>query len=147
MRALHLTTALVVGLASTFAQAQATPAGLWKTIDDAGKTETSLIRITETGGVYSGKLEKLLEPGARQDAVCDKCTDERKDKPIVGMLLIKGVKQNESNKERFDGGEIVDPNNGKSYKVRLTPVDAGKKLEVRGFIGPFYRNQIWIRAE
>lgn len=153
MRALHLTAALGVSvslaLASSFAQAQATPAGLWKTIDDAGKTETSLIRITEAGGVFSGKLEKLLEPGARQDAVCDKCTDERKDKPVVGMVIIRGVKQNESNKERFDGGEILDPDNGKTYKVRLTPIDAGKKLTVRGYIGTplLGRTQTWIRAE
>ncbi len=149
MRALHLTAALGIALVSSFAHAQATPAGLWKTIDDAGKTETSLIRITEAGGVFSGRLEKLLEPGARQDSVCDKCTDERKDKPIVGMVIIKGVKQSESNKERFDGGEILDPDNGKTYKVRLTPVDAGKKLTVRGYIGTpmLGRTQTWIRAE
>ena len=149
MRALHLTAALGIALASSFAHAQATPAGLWKTIDDAGNTETSLIRIIEAGGVFSGRLEKLLEPGARQDSVCDKCTDERKDKPIVGMVIIKGVKQSESNTARFDGGEILDPNNGKTYKLSLTPIDAGKKLTVRGYIGTplLGRTQTWIRAE
>ena len=63
------------------------------------------------------------------------------------MTLIKGVKHNEADRDRWDGGEVLDPNNGKTYKVRLTPTDAGKKLEVRGFVGPFYRNQIWIRVE
>ena len=84
---------------------------------------------------------------SKQDAVCDKCSDERKDKPLVGMTLIKGVKHSDSDAERWDAGEILDPNNGKTYKVRLTPVDGGKTLEVRGFIGPFYRNQTWIRVE
>ena len=143
----QLVATLGFGLFAVIAHAQTTPAGLWKTIDDSSKTEKSQIRITESGGVFSGKLEKLLDAADKPDAVCDKCSDERKDKPLVGMTLIKGVKHNDSNPERWDGGEILDPNNGKTYKVRLTPIEAGKKLEVRGFIGPFYRNQIWIRVE
>ena len=143
----HLVAALGLGLFAAIAHAQATPAGLWKSIDDESKKEKSLIRITESGGVFTGKLEKLLDPTAKADAVCDKCSDERKDKPIVGMTLIKGVKQNADDKAKWDGGEILDPNNGKTYKVRLTPIDGGKTLEVRGFIGPFYRNQTWTRVE
>ena len=144
---MQLVAALGLCLFAVFAHAHTTPAGLWKTIDDSSTTEKSQIRITESGGVFSGKLEKLLDAADKPDAVCDKCSDERKDKPLVGMTLIKGVKHNDSNPERWDGGEILDPNNGKTYKVRLTPIEAGKKLEVRGFIGPFYRNQIWIRVE
>jgi uncharacterized protein (DUF2147 family) len=143
----HLVVALGLGLFAAIAHAQATPAGLWKTIDDETKKERSLIRITESGGVLTGKLEKLLETPATPDPVCDKCSDDRKDKPLVGMTLIKGVKRNADDKSRWDGGEILDPNNGKTYKVRLTPNEGGKTLEVRGFIGPFYRNQTWIRAE
>ena len=146
-RTRHLVAALGLGLFAALAHAQATPAGLWKTIDDGSKKEKSLIRITESGGVFSGKLEKLLDGADKPDAVCDKCSDDRKDKPVVGMTLIKQVKHSESNPERWDGGEILDPNNGKTYKVRLTPIDGGQKLEVRGFIGPFYRNQIWTRVE
>ena len=148
-RTKHLVTALGLGLFAALAHAQATPAGLWKTIDDETKKEKSLIRITESGGVFTGKLEKLLDPGAKPDAVCDLCSDDRKDKPIVGMTLIKGVKQSESDKGRWDGGEILDPNNGKTYKVRLTPGDAGKTLAVRGYIGTpmLGRTQTWIRVE
>jgi len=142
-----LVIALSLGLFAAIAHAQATPAGVWKSIDDETKKEKSLIRITESGGVFTGKLEKLLDPTAKPDAVCDKCSDDRKDKPLVGMTLIKGVKQNADDKAKWDGGEILDPNNGKTYKVRLTPIDGGKTLEVRGFIGPFYRNQTWTRVE
>jgi len=143
----HLVAALSLGLFAALAHAQVTPAGLWKTIDDETRKEKSLIRITDSSGVFSGRLEKLLDAADKPDPVCDKCSDERKDKPIVGMQLIRHVKHSESNPDRWDGGEILDPNNGKTYKVRLTPLDGGKKLEVRGFIGPFYRNQIWVRAE
>ena len=145
----HLVTALSLGLFAAIAHAQATPAGLWKTIDDETKKEKSLIRITESAGVFTGKLEKLLDPTAKPDAVCDLCSDDRKNKPIVGMTLIKGVKQSESDKGRWDGGEILDPNNGKTYKVRLTPGDDGKMLAVRGYIGApmLGRTQTWIRVE
>jgi uncharacterized protein (DUF2147 family) len=145
----HLALALGLGLFAAIAHAQATPAGLWKTIDDESKKEKSLIRITEAAGVFTGKLEKLLDPSAKPDAVCDLCSDDRKDKPVVGMTLIKGVKQSDSDKGRWDGGEILDPNNGKTYKVRLTPGEGGKTLAVRGYIGApmLGRTQTWVRVE
>ena len=148
-RTRHLAAALALGLFAALAHAQATPAGLWKTIDDETKKEKSLIRITESGGVYTGKLEKLLDPATKPDALCDKCADDRKDQPLVGMTLVKGVKQSESDKAMWDGGEILDPNNGKTYKVRLTPKDEGKTLAVRGYIGAplLGRTQTWVRIE
>jgi len=127
------------------AWAQATPAGLWKTIDDETKEEKSLVRINEAGGVLSGKIEKIADP-TKQDSKCDKCTDARKDQPVRGMTILEGVKKN-AGEEYWDGGTILDPNNGKVYKVRLTPKDGGQVLQVRGFIGPFYRNQTWQRVE
>ena len=132
--------------ATTLALAQATPVGLWKTIDDETKTEKSLVRISEAGGALSGKIEKLLDAKTPADAVCEKCSDERKGQPVVGLTIIRNAKADGA-KEHWEGGDIVDPNNGKVYKLRLKPLDGGKKLEVRGYIGPFYRNQQWIRVE
>ena len=134
-------------LLASVSQAQSTPAGVWKTIDDETRKEKSLIRISDNAGVLTGRLEKFLDPDTQADSVCDKCADERKDKPIMGMTLVRNVKQNADNKEVWDGGDILDPKNGKVYKVRLKPLDGGKALEVRGFIGPFFRNQTWIRVE
>jgi len=146
---LALSVALVgiAALVPQLAQAQATPVGLWKTIDDETKMEKSLVRVTETGGVVSGRIEKLLDP-TKQDAKCDKCTDARKDQPVTGMTIINGVKASDD-KTQWDGGEILDPNNGKTYKVRMKPVDGGRKLEVRGYIGApmLGRTQTWIRVE
>jgi uncharacterized protein (DUF2147 family) len=128
--------------------AQATPAGLWKTIDDDGKTEKTLVRIVDSGGVFSGKIEKVFDP-AKQNAVCDKCEDDRKGTPMIGFQLIRNVKAKEGDSTMWDGGDITDPNNGKVYKVRMKPVDGGKKLEVRGFVGAplLGRTQTWLRIE
>jgi uncharacterized protein (DUF2147 family) len=143
---LKLTLATLAFVAHAAAFAQATPVGLWKTIDDDGKTEKSLVRISDAGGVLSGKIEKLLDPTAKPDAVCDKCTDERKDKPIVGLTILRNLKPSDD-KEWWEGGDVTDPNNGKVYKARVRTIEGGKKLQMRGYIGPFYRTQTWIRAE
>ncbi|MCK6433206.1 MAG: DUF2147 domain-containing protein [Burkholderiaceae bacterium] len=142
---MKLVAAAALTLATGLALAQATPVGLWKTIDDETKQEKSYVRITEAGGALSGRIEKILDP-AKQDSKCDKCADERKDQPVVGMTIIRNAKPDDD-KEHWEGGDILDPNNGKVYRLRLKPLDGGKKLEVRGYIGPFYRNQQWIRVE
>jgi uncharacterized protein (DUF2147 family) len=139
---------LVASLLNGAAFAQTTPVGLWKTIDDETGKEKSLVRISEAGGVLSGKVEKLLDP-AKADAKCDKCSDERKDQPVAGLTILRNVKQSEGRADEWSGGDILDPNNGKVYNVRLRPVDGGKRLEVRGYVGmPMLgRTQTWQRME
>ena len=139
--------ALVLSLATAVASAQMTPVGLWKTIDDDGKTEKSLVRIVDSGGSLSGRIEKLLDPKDNPNDVCDKCTDDRKDKPVLGLTILRHLKQHADDKSVWDGGEVLDPEDGKSYRARLKPLNSGKELQLRGFIGPFYRTQIWIRVE
>lgn len=132
---------------SASALAQMSPVGVWKTIDDETKKEKSLVRIKETNGVFTGTIEKFLDPATKVDEVCDKCTDDRKGKPVLGMTIIRNIKANADDKGIWDGGDILDPNNGKVYRARLKPVDGGKKLEMRGYLGPFYRTQVWLRVE
>jgi uncharacterized protein (DUF2147 family) len=128
--------------------AQATPAGVWKTIDDKTGTERALVRISESGGVFTGRIEKLLAPDAKPDAVCDLCSDDRKDKPVIGLEIVRGVKKSDD-ANLWDGGTILDAKDGKVYKVRMEPAEGGKKLEVRGYIGmPLLgRTQTWMRVE
>jgi uncharacterized protein (DUF2147 family) len=145
-------TALGFGLllATTMAMAQSmSPAGLWKTIDDKTHKEKSLVRIVESNGIYTGTVDKLLDPDTKKDAVCKDCTDERKDKPILGMTILRGVKADPDDKAVFQGGDILDPDDGKVYKVRLKLIDNGATLDVRGYIGmPLLgRTQSWSRAE
>ena len=133
--------------ASTLAMAaQAnTPAGRWHTIDDKTGETKSVVTIEDAGGVLRGKVSQILRKGADPAAKCDKCTDDRKDQTILGMEIIRGVKKSSGN-DYWDGGEILDPEEGKLYRVRLTPVEGGAKLQVRGFLGPFWRNQLWVKA-
>jgi len=146
----HAALVLALALASGLAAAQAdSPAGLWKTVDDNTKKEKSLVRIVESGGVYTGKVEKVIDPDSPKDATCKDCTDDRKDKPVVGMTIIRNMKPSAGDKNVFEGGDILDPNNGKVYSAKLTLVDGGKKLDVRGYIGmPMLgRTQTWQRVE
>jgi uncharacterized protein (DUF2147 family) len=129
--------------AQTQTQTQNSPVGLWKTIDDGTGQDKSLVRITSAGGVITGRVEKLLHP-SHPNPVCDKCRDDRHDQPITGMQIIAGVR---ADGEVWDGGKILDPETGKLYTVRLKPIDGGARLEVRGYLGPFFRTQTWIRLE
>lgn len=128
------------------AWAQMSPVGLWKTIDDDGKTEKSLVRITEADGVLTGKIEKIFDP-AKAGNKCDQCSDDRKDQPVLGMTIIRNVRHDADDKTIWTGGEILDPNNGKIYRTQLKPVDGGKTMEMRGYIAFFYRTQVWQRVE
>ena len=139
-------TALLLAGVAGIAFAQTSPVGLWKTIDDETGKEKSLVRITEVNGSLVGKIEKLLNP-TEPDPKCDKCTDDRKDKPITGMTIIRNARQDSDDKDIWTGGEIMDPAKGKTYRARFKPVEGGKKLEMRGYIGPFFRTQTWIRVE
>jgi len=96
----------------------------------------------------TGTIEKFLDPATKPDVKCDLCSDERKGKPILGMQILRGLKPTDD-KARWDGGEILDPNKGKIYKSRITLIDGGKKLEMRGYIGAplLGRTQVWIRTE
>ena len=126
--------------------ADQTAAGLWKSIDDKTGKPRSLIRISENNGEFSAAVEKGLLATDTGDAVCDKCEGARKDQKIVGMTIMEGMKQSGST---YQGGTILDPNNGKTYKCKMKLDETGKKLEVRGFIGVslFGRSQIWSREE
>lgn len=137
---------LVAGAASTTLADPMSPVGTWNTIDDETKKPLSLVRIVEKDGVISGTIEKIVDP-AEQNSKCDKCAndDPRKGKPVLGMTILTGLKKEGPNV--YGGGKILDPDNGKTYDARVTVIDGGKKLEMRGsflFIG---RTQTWIRVE
>ncbi|HEV2700828.1 MAG TPA: DUF2147 domain-containing protein [Steroidobacteraceae bacterium] len=134
---------LCLPMMAGLAHAQNTPAGLWKTVDDHSGQEKSLVRISESGGVLSGRVEKLLHP-SKPVPLCDRCTDERRGKPIVGLSIIEGMRQHG---DVWGDGNILDPDNGKIYTLRLKLLDGGKTLQVRGYIGPFFRTQTWSRVE
>ena len=137
---LAATTFTLALTASGFAIADMSPVGTWNTIDDKTKELKSEIVITETGGALSGKISKLLRKDVDQKAVCDKCSDDRKDKALLGLEIIRGAKKADG-KDVWEEGKILDPENGRNYTLRLTPIDGGKKLEVRGSVFGIGRTQ------
>jgi uncharacterized protein (DUF2147 family) len=138
--------AVVIGVSSVSAMAQMTPVGLWKTISDKDGSVESEVRIVETAGVVSGKIERDLSPTAKPNDKCTECKDDRKDQPIAGLEIIRGLKKAEG-KDVWEGGTVIEPSTGKIYRTTLTPIEGGKKLELRGYIAFFYRTQTWIRAQ
>ena len=135
---------LVASCGSGFAQMS--PVGLWRNLDDKTGEAKAEIRIVEAGGVLSGKIDKRIGKDIKPDDVCVECSDDRKDKPILGLEIIRGAKKAEG-KDVWEGGKILDPENGRNYSLRMTPIDAGKKLDVRGSFGPFGRTQTWVRIQ
>jgi len=145
-RWLGLATLTVLFATSALAQ-EPSALGRWTTIDDETKKPKSVIAIYEEDGKLFGKIEKLyLAPNEVQNPVCDKCEGALKNQPIIGMVILRGLKKDD---DEWSGGTILDPANGKTYKCKIAVEDGGKKLKVRGYVGMSLlgRTQHWLRAE
>lgn len=145
-RNLSLAQGLGLGLGlflANAALAQNTPLGNWRNVDDNSGEARAEIRISaDASGVLTGSITKTLRADAM--ATCSECSDDRRNKPIIGLEIIRGARRAPDQDVWIDGN-ILDPDNGKTYTLRLTPLDGGRSLQVRGYIGPFYRTQIWQR--
>ncbi|KJS64358.1 MAG: DUF2147 domain-containing protein [Serpentinimonas sp.] len=128
------------------AWAQMSPVGTWHSIDDQTSQPRTEVVISDNAGVLTGRITRLLRPGADPAARCTACTDDRKDQPMVGLEIIRGARQAEG-RTVWEGGRILDPEDGRTYTLRLTPIEEGRKLQVRGSIGPFGRTQTWVRVQ
>ncbi len=124
---------------------QPSPVGLWYNIDDRTGHPRAEIRITERNGVLVGHIERSLSPDpSKEETHCSKCTDDRKGHALKGMEIIRGVRP--AKDLWWEGGNILDPDNGKTYSLRLRIADDNQSLMVRGYIGPFFRTQTWHRV-
>lgn len=139
--------ALLAAVLSTTAPAELlSPVGAWTTIDDETKKPKSVVRIVEKDGVFSGTVEKIFDP-AKQDSKCDECAtdDPRRGKPVIGMTILTGLKPD--GESVYAGGTILDPANGKTYNAKVTVIEGGRKLEMRGSVLFIGRTQTWLRTE
>ena len=120
------------------------PVGTWRTFDDTeGGKESGAVTIFDNGGQLYGNVSDITDP-AKANATCTACTDDRKDKPVMGLQILRGMKPDG---DEWDGGQILDPKNGKVYKCSMHLEDNGQKLLVRGYIGISLlgRTQTWVR--
>jgi uncharacterized protein (DUF2147 family) len=122
----------------------ATPAGRWRTFDDKTGKAKAVILLYEEKGLLFGRVETLVDPDAVK--ICDKCSDDRKGKPVTGMVVVRRMKKDG---DEYTGGDILDPKNGSVYRCKMRLVDQGRKLSVRGYLGfsLFGRSQTWIRDD
>ncbi|WP_049622314.1 DUF2147 domain-containing protein [Frateuria defendens] len=138
--------ALLLSSAGLAWAATNTPVGTWKTIDDKTHQPKSIVAITEQGGELQAKVLKVLQSDEGPHPTCTKCEGERKNQPVEGMTIMWGVKPDG---DEWSGGRILDPKNGKVYKVKLSLLEGGSKLDVHGYIGfaLIGRSQVWERQE
>lgn len=138
---------LPLALLPLAAFAQNSPVGKWHTIDDKTGKVKSLVEIYDAGnGTLSGKVVELIHSDMGPNAVCKDCKGENHNKPITGMVITWGLKQDG---KTWEGGKILDPKNGKIYSAKMTPSQDGKTLDVRGYLGfsLLGRTQTWQRVE
>ena len=140
---------LALGLLAPALRAQSNLVGIWKTVADEGPDKgkaKSYLEIFEKDGLFFARINKLLlEP---QDKVCEKCKGDLKGKPLVGMIIMSDMKKtgkvDADFGEEYAGGEIMDPENGKSYRCKIWV--KGDNLTVRGYLAIFHRTQNWYRV-
>ena len=118
--------------------------GKWKTIDDETGKPKSIVEIYEHSGKIYGKVVDILDAEKKKN-LCTNCPGEDKNKPVMGLVIIKGLSK-EGNE--YNGGKILDPVSGKTYKCFLA-LEGSDKLKVRGYIGLslFGRTQMWHRVK
>jgi uncharacterized protein (DUF2147 family) len=124
------------------------PVGLWQSTDPDTKQPTGWFFITNHDGVYDGALVRMfLQPGEDPNVVCDKCRDDRHDQKWLGLQIIRGMKPDEDDRNKYTGGTILDPRDGNIYSAMMTLSPDGQTLIIRGYLGISLlgRNEYWTR--
>jgi uncharacterized protein (DUF2147 family) len=123
----------------------ASPEGIWRVIGDKTGEVEARVRIANRNNVLEGQIiEVLPRSGIDPNALCESCPGARKDQPVRGLTILTGLRRDG---DEYQGGEILDPENGDIYRCKVRLSDDNRKLYVRGFIGfsLFGRTQTWIR--
>jgi uncharacterized protein (DUF2147 family) len=136
---------VLMPLAATLAADLSSPIGTWKTIDDKTGKERAIVRIYAKDGLLFGRIEQTFTPGG-ETRVCVPCTDERKNQPIIGLLVVRNMKPDGA---EYSGGDILDPESGSVYRCKMHLEQDGTRLVVRGYIGfaLLGRSQTWQRQD
>ena len=145
MRRFILMSAIMAVSAVSFAADQL-DGSVWKTIDDKTGNPRATVKFNEVNGTLNASIINLIDKNAVK--ICDKCTGSLKGKPVVGITVVHGLKAVSGLKNTYDYGNILDPKNGKTYKLKGTLSDDGKVFNLRGYMGVSIlgRNQVWHRV-
>lgn len=126
------------------ASLETSPTGMWRTIDDKTGKPRAIVRVYEQNGRWFGKIEKSLVHERLE--TCDKCTDERRNQPLLGMVVMRDMRKRG---DEYSGGDILDPDTGWIYRCKFRLTDNGNKMSLRGYLGISLvgRTQVWIREQ
>lgn len=133
--------ALSIASAAAALAADQSPLGKWRTFDPDSGTPKTIVEITETGSTLTGTVVELLD---ESDAICTKCEGERKNQPLLGMVILWDLK---ADGDEWSGGTILRAANGKTANASIELSADGTKLEVTGSRGFASRSQTWERVE
>jgi len=136
-------------LISIFSFAQTSIEGHWKTIDDETGRMKSVVKISQRGGQFYGTIVELFRlPEEDQNPICDKCEDDRKDMPALGMEIVRNMTLTKGESQEWEDGTICDPKKGSIYDCEMW-FEGGNTdvLKVRGYIWFIFRTQDWIRVK
>ncbi len=145
---LTLSLALLAGgvWAQSTPHAPASPIGVWATRSDKTGAVQAHVVISERAGKLYGRIVQVLDPKAKPGELCEKCPDDRRNQPMAKLEIIRGVSLQPEDGD-WVGGRILDPQEGREYRLKLIPSADGQSLGVRGYLGPFYRTQQWSRVQ
>lgn len=137
-------TLLNLVMSNAYPQISDSLVGSWISYDDDTNQPAAIVLITEKNGFFNGVITKVLDPNSA--TTCDKCSNARKGKPLLGMEILSGLKRNG---DLYSGGLILDPDDGETYRAEMRLKDQGSKVELRAYIGiPLLgRTQTWIREK
>jgi len=122
-----------------------TPAGLWTTFSDSTGKPEGLVRIEERDGEFLGTVVSVFDAAA-PNPLCEKCEGALRSQPVIGMTILRGLRRSAGG---YDGGTILDPDEGRTYRCTMSMRDDGRRLEIHAYLGLrwFSRTQIWVRAD